>query len=59
MVSGIVLVFAFILGLTASQKSSALVAARAASTTEANSVGELVQPTSFNILFRETFTHVS
>jgi hypothetical protein len=41
MVSGIVLVFAFILGLTVSQESSTLAEARAATAAEANSIGEL------------------
>ncbi len=41
MVSGIILIFAFVLGLTVSQATSTLAAAKAAAATEANSVGEL------------------
>jgi hypothetical protein len=41
MVGGILLVFAFVLGLTVSQETSTLAAAEAAAATEANSVGEL------------------
>jgi len=41
MVSGIILIFAFILGFTVSQESSTLAAAKTAAATEANSIGEL------------------
>ncbi len=41
MVSGIILVFAFVLGLTVSQATSTLATAKASAATEANSVGEL------------------
>jgi hypothetical protein len=41
MVGGIILVFAFVLGLTVSEETSTLAAAKAAAATEANSVGEL------------------
>lgn len=41
MVSGIILVFAFVLGLTVSQATSTLSAAKASAAEEANSVGEL------------------
>jgi hypothetical protein len=41
MLSGIVLIFAFVLGLTVSQENTTLDAAGTATATEANSIGEL------------------
>jgi hypothetical protein len=41
MVSGIILVFAFVLGLTVSQETQTLNTARAAAATEANTIEEL------------------